>query len=96
MPGVILDGQRMSAIVARTIKNGVAVPNAPLPKGAFVEVHVSSGPIEVPPDLQEEYDAWGLASAEAVALPRKRINGRAGRLVPKRCQAGADGHGQRV
>jgi hypothetical protein len=41
----------MPVIVAGFVKNGVVVPNAPLPEGAFVEVHVLSGPIEVPPEL---------------------------------------------
>ncbi len=43
----------MSMIVAGLVKNGVVVPNMPLPEGAFVEVHVIHGPIEVPPELQE-------------------------------------------
>jgi hypothetical protein len=38
----------MPDIVASFVKNGVVVPNAPLPEGAFVEVHVIHGPIEVP------------------------------------------------
>jgi hypothetical protein len=58
----------MSVIVAGFVRNGVVVPNAPLPEGAFVEVHVVSGPIEVPPELQEEFDAWDRASAEALEL----------------------------
>jgi hypothetical protein len=41
----------MSAVVAGFVKNGVVVLNAPLPEGAFVEVHVVSGPIEVAPEL---------------------------------------------
>ena len=51
----------MSMIVAGFVKNGVVVPNMPLPEGSFVEVHVIHGPIEVPPELQEELDAWQLA-----------------------------------
>ena len=58
----------MSVIVAGFVKNGVVVPNAPLPEGAFVEVHVIHGPIEVPPELQAELDAWQLASAGALEL----------------------------
>ncbi len=58
----------MSIVVAGFVKNGVVVPNAPLPEGAFVEVHVVSGPIEVPPELQEEFDAWDRASAESLDL----------------------------
>src|SRR6266851_4942683 len=56
----------MSVTVAGFVKNGVVVPNAPLPEGAFVEVRVVSGPIEVPPELQEEFDAWDRASAGAL------------------------------
>jgi len=58
----------MSIIIAGFVKNGVVVPNAPLPEGAFVEVHVIRGPIEVPPELQEEFDAWQLAGAETLEM----------------------------
>lgn len=58
----------MSMVVAGFVKNGVVVPNVPLPEGAFVEVHVIGGPIEVPPELQEELDAWQRAGAEALEL----------------------------
>ena len=58
----------MSVVVAGFVKNGVVVPNAPLPEGAFVEVHVVRGPIEVPPELQAELDAWQRAGAESLAL----------------------------
>jgi hypothetical protein len=58
----------MPDIVAGFVKNGVVVPNAPLPEGAFVEVHLIHGPIEVPPELQAELDAWHLASAQALEL----------------------------
>ncbi len=58
----------MSLIVAGFVKDGVVVPNVPLPEGAFVEVHVLGGPIDVPPELQAEFDAWDRASAESLAL----------------------------
>ncbi|HWG45826.1 MAG TPA: hypothetical protein VN688_23900 [Gemmataceae bacterium] len=58
----------MSTIVAGFVKNGVVVPNVPLQEGAFVEVHVIRGPIEIEPGLQEELDAWHLASAQALEL----------------------------
>ena len=58
----------MPIIIAGFVKNGVVVPNAPLPEGAFVEVRVLGGPIEVPPELQEEFDAWDRASAESLEL----------------------------
>jgi hypothetical protein len=65
---VIQEGLAMAVIVAGFVKNGVVVPNVPLPEGAFVEVHVIRGPIEVPPELQAELDAWHLASANALEL----------------------------
>jgi hypothetical protein len=58
----------MSVTVAGFVKNGVVVPNAPLPEGAFVEVCVINGPIEVPPELRAELDAWQLAGAESLEL----------------------------
>lgn len=58
----------MSMIVAGFVKNGVVVPNMPLPEGSFVEVHVIHGPIDVPPELQEELKAWQLAGAQALEL----------------------------
>lgn len=58
----------MSMIVAGIVKNGVVVPHMPLPEGAFVEVHVLHGPVEVPPELQAELDAWQLAGAQALEL----------------------------
>jgi hypothetical protein len=58
----------MSILVAGFVKNGVVVPNTPLPEGAFVEVRVIQGPIDVPPDLQAELNAWHQASAEALEL----------------------------
>jgi hypothetical protein len=58
----------MSTVVAGFVKNGVVVPNTPLPEGAFVEVHVINGPIDIPPDLKEEFDAWDRASANSLEL----------------------------
>ncbi len=63
----------MSIIIAGFVKNGVVVPNAPLPEGAFVEVHVINGPIGVPPELQAEFDAWHRASAESLALVERLV-----------------------
>jgi hypothetical protein len=65
---MVQEGQIMPNIVAGFVKNGVVVPNAPLPEGAFVEVHVIRGPIDVPPELQAELEAWQLAGAEALEL----------------------------
>jgi hypothetical protein len=65
---MIQEGHAMSVPVAGFVKNGVVVPNAPLPEGAFVEIRVLHGPIEVPPELQAELDAWHQAGGEALEL----------------------------
>jgi hypothetical protein len=65
----------LSIIVAGVVKDGVVVPNAPPPEGAFVEVHVVSGPIEIPPELQAELKAWQQASAEALELVERTVRG---------------------
>jgi len=61
-------------IVAGFVRNGVFVPNDTLPEGAFVEVRVIGGPVEVPPELQAELDAWQLAGAESLALVERLAN----------------------
>ena len=68
----------MPNIVAGFVKNGVVVPNAPPPEGAFVEVHLIRGPIEVPPELQAELEAWQFAGAEALELVERldKLTGR--------------------
>jgi hypothetical protein len=58
----------MSVPVAGFVRNGVVVPNAPLPEGAFVEVRVIHGSVEVPPELQEEFDAWERAGAGTLEM----------------------------
>jgi hypothetical protein len=63
----------MSLVVAGFVKKGVVVPNVPLPEGAFVEVHVIHGPIEVPPELQAELDAWQLAGAGTLEMVERLV-----------------------
>lgn len=65
---VIPEGHVVSITVAGLVKNGVVVPNVPLPEGALVEVHVVSRPIDVPPELQAELTAWQQAGADALEL----------------------------
>ncbi len=48
------------------VRDGKVVPNIDLPEGALVRIEVLRGPIDVPPDLQEELDAWQRASAQAL------------------------------
>ncbi len=42
--GFATEVQIMSITVVGFVKNGVVVPNAPLPEGAQVEIHVNNGP----------------------------------------------------
>ena len=58
----------MSTNVAGVVKNGVVVPDAPLPEGAHVQIHLHDPAPEVTPELQEELTAWQRASANALAL----------------------------
>lgn len=60
-------------ITMGVVKNGVIVPNIALPEGAWVELHVQGVPLEVPPDLQEELDAWQRAGAKALELVDRQI-----------------------
>ena len=53
--------------VPGVVKNGVVVPNAPLPEGAHVEIQLKDMTPDVPPELQEELKAWQQASAKALA-----------------------------
>ena len=72
----------MSTIIAGFVKDGVVVPNAPLPEGAFVEVHVIRGPLEIEPELQAEFDAWDRASAESLELVERLARERLGYAKP--------------
>jgi hypothetical protein len=58
----------MSIAFAGFVKNGLIVSTAPLSEGAFVEIHVISGPIDVPPELQAGLGAWQRAGAEVLEL----------------------------
>jgi hypothetical protein len=58
----------MSTAIVGIVKNGVVIPNAPLPEGAQVEIHVNGDVPDVPPDLRDELDAWQRASANSLAL----------------------------
>ncbi len=56
----------MESTVQGVVKDGVIVPDAPLPEGARVEIRVV--PLEMPPELQEEFDAWNRASDHALEM----------------------------
>lgn len=57
----------MSVIVRGVVRGGRVVPDSPLPEGARVEVRIAE-PADVPPELLEEFAAWGRASDRALAL----------------------------
>ena len=46
----------MGIITAGQVKNGVIVPNIPLPERAWCRIEVQCVPLEVPLELQEEFD----------------------------------------
>jgi hypothetical protein len=50
------------------VKNGLVVPNYPLPEGARVRIEVYGSPLDVPPELQEELEMWQAASARAMEV----------------------------
>ena len=58
----------MSLTITGVVKNGVVVPNAPLPEGALVEIHCNPGRLEVPTELQAEFDGWDRASDESLQM----------------------------
>ena len=58
----------MKTITTGEVKNGVIVPNMPLPERAWVRIELIGVPPEMPEGLQEELDAWQLASAQALEL----------------------------
>jgi hypothetical protein len=55
-------------VIAGVVKNGVVVPEGTtkLPEGAHVSIVLS--PVEVPPELRDEFKAWEQASDEAWAM----------------------------
>ncbi len=58
----------MSITITGVVTNGVVVPSAPLPEGACVEIRLQPVRLEVPPELQEEFDAWERAGAGTVEM----------------------------
>ena len=57
----------MSITITGVVKNGVVLPDSPLPEGKQVEIRVHEEP-DVPAELQEELTAWQLSSPDALAL----------------------------
>ncbi len=60
----------MDVTVQGIVRDGRIILDTPLPEGARVEVRIV-GPLEVPPELQLEFEAWGRASDRALELVEK-------------------------
>jgi hypothetical protein len=58
----------MSITVIGVVKDGIVVPNSPLPEGAVVEITADVAQPEIPPELQEEWAGWERGSSEALEL----------------------------
>jgi hypothetical protein len=58
----------MSATIDGIVKNGVVIPNAPLPEGAHVEIRLRDAPLRVPPEFAEESSPRPQAGANALTF----------------------------
>jgi hypothetical protein len=57
----------MATTIGGIVKQGIVVPNSPLPEGARVEIRICE-PSESSTELQAEFEAWDRASADALEL----------------------------
>src|SRR5437588_10064992 len=62
------EGRAMAITIKGVVREGLVVPDSPLPEGIRVEITLPDTPPGVPGDLQAEFDAWNRASAEALDL----------------------------
>jgi hypothetical protein len=58
----------MAITVEGIVKEGLVVPDSPLPEGTRVEIVLLDVLPDVPLELQAEFDAWDRASAQALDL----------------------------
>jgi hypothetical protein len=58
----------MATTVWGIVKEGLVVPQSPLPEGACVQITLPDAPPEVTPEMQAEFDAWAVASAQSLEL----------------------------
>jgi hypothetical protein len=63
-----LEDDSMETIVWGVVKDGLIVPNSPVPEGAHVQIRVVGTGPEVPAELQAEFEGWDRVSAEALDL----------------------------
>ena len=68
MAGMETEIDRMSTIVSGVVKDGLVVPNSPLPEGARVEILLAEAGTDIPEPLRAEFEAWDRSSADALAL----------------------------
>ena len=54
--------------ITGVVRQGVVVPESPLPEGARVQITVFDAKVDMPPELQEELNAWESASSKALDL----------------------------
>jgi len=65
---LIREGQIMAVTVGGFVKNGVVVPNAPLPEGAQVEIRLSERAASVPAKGKNELAADGAVSGARLSM----------------------------
>jgi hypothetical protein len=58
----------MATTVWGIVKEGRVVPSSPLPEGARVEIRLAESPVDIPEELQTEFEGWDHASANALEL----------------------------
>jgi hypothetical protein len=58
----------MASTIWGIVKEGKIIPDSPLPDGLKVEITLPDQVRVVPPELQDELNAWAQGSAEALAL----------------------------
>jgi hypothetical protein len=58
----------MSNTTWGVVKDGIIIPDTALPEGTRVEIVAHDGPLEIPAELRAEFDAWELASSQALDL----------------------------
>ena len=62
----------MSNTTWGVVKDGVIIPDTALPEGVRVEIVPHDEPGKIPPELQNEFDAWELASSHALDLVERQ------------------------
>ncbi len=58
----------MATLIRGIVKEGKIIPQTRLPEGLEVDIALPEETFVVPPELQAEFDAWSLGSAEALVL----------------------------